>query len=88
MCSFQIVSIETVEDLPKKYRDYKVANENNRGELARMEGGDTIVVVYDTKNGHRAYLYDHIQFNENYFNAMNDDNIVIVYQVLQYPSRG
>jgi hypothetical protein len=85
MPNFEVREIETVNDLPQQHSRYQVSNPDNRSELSHMEGGDTIVVVYSTENGERAYLYDHIQFNGQYLNSMQDDNIVIVYKIQTYP---
>ncbi len=53
--------------------------------IANTPGGDTIIVVYDTEQGDKPYLYNRIKFDNQYINAMRDDNIVIVYKIISYP---
>ena len=85
MTHFTIREIQTVDDLPDHHSNFKKANPNNRGELANTPGGDTIIVVYDTEQGDKPYLYNRIKFDNQYINVMRDDNIVIVYKIISYP---
>ena len=89
----EVKTIEKIDDLPGKYKKFKISDRSKRGELAQIEGGDTIVVVYETANGQKAYLFDHIQFNSEYQrkmheNALMDNNkIVVIFQIKNYSSK-